>query len=873
MWIAGKAISYLQRASSATTSQHQGGRPPAVSQTVQQVTDTETSCSSTSASRRDSVDTHSEQAGALSRAGLDTGINRKDDDEDPYDEKVQGYRITEYPALRDACYLDNAAAPPFPQSLLKAYTQKLSAPTTLYGNPHSHSPSSVNTATSIDQTRTQVLQRLFHVESPGDEGAWALVFTSGATASLKLVAECFDWHRGGSVGQFRHLDESHTSLVGLRDIATSRGAVAQSFSTQDLADGSLASSPPTSRRLIGTPLQCNATGRKFDVETICSVKSGDEAGQTYLLVDAAAYLSAHQTLDLSQIPYETAPDFIAFSFYKIFGFPTGLGGLVVKRSAMDALSGKTYFGGGTVDAITPNKSWRVPRKDFIARMEDGTVNFHGILAVSCGFEVFDEMFGPEDERKRHVIGLTKRLVEGCSRLKHSNGLPVCRIYSESADVESWTAHLASDPIGEIGDQGSTIAFNFLTSNGTIVPPTEVDRLACIQNIHLRAGRHCNAGVITSQVGASEADLIEQHRSGMGCDESANGAVVSASVRVSLNVANTRQDVDRFVSFIRRFFVQQELTRTRSIGSSANSDRATSYQLTELLVYPIKSCAAQRIEPGQRWPLIQEGLRHDREWVLVDTKTGKALSQKKHHRMALVRPTVDLEMQMLRIAFGGTEFSVPIAWPPIQQQGQGDFAICGEPASPVVHQDPLLNQTLSEFLGLSCALARQPTSTRHSKLSNPGQQASDRIPLLLSNESPFLLINRESVKTVSTWMSASRNGQAARKAKTTSFRGNFTIDSLLPDTAQPFAEDAVEQVTIGPHVFSALGQCRRCQMVAIDQETGEHAPETFLALARRRRNERGRIMFGMHLVWQRDLQRCEQEGQSFLEVGMPVQLHY
>ena len=100
MWIAGKAISYLQRASSATTSQHQGGRPPAVSQTVQQVTDTETSCSSTSASRRDSVDTHSEQAGALSRAGLDTGINRKDDDEDPYDEKVQGYRITEYPALR-----------------------------------------------------------------------------------------------------------------------------------------------------------------------------------------------------------------------------------------------------------------------------------------------------------------------------------------------------------------------------------------------------------------------------------------------------------------------------------------------------------------------------------------------------------------------------------------------------------------------------------------------------------------------------------------------------------------------------------------------------------------------------------------------------
>ena len=606
------------------------------------------------------------------------------------------------------------------------------------------------------------------------------------------------------------------------------------------------------------------------METICKTKGGDRAAGTYLLLDAAAFLSAHQTLDLSQIPYETAPDFIAFSFYKIFGFPTGLGGLVVKRSAIDALSQKTYFGGGTVDAITPRTSWRVPRKDFVARMEDGTVNFHGILAVSCGIEVYDDMFGPEDERKRHVVGLTKRLVQKCSRLKHGNGRPVCRIYSQSEDIKSWSAHLESDSMDELGDQGSTIAFNLLTSNGTVVPPTEVDRLACIQNIHLRAGRHCNAGVVTSQVGAREADLIEQYRSGMGCDESANGAIVSASVRVSLNVANTRQDVDRFVGFIRRFFVQQEMI-TPSMGATDTRAEAPAYYLKELLVYPIKSCAAQRIERGQRWPLNPEGLCHDREWVLVDTKTGKALSQKRHHRMALIRSEIDLEAQMMRIAFGGTEFSVSMA-PPSQQREQAEFAICGDSAAPIIHQDPLLNQTLSEFLGLSCALARQPTSTRHSKLATSGQQASDRIPLLLSNESPFLLINRESVNTVSTWMHASPKGQSACEAKTTSFRGNFTIDSTFPGTPRPFAEDAVEQVTIGPHVFSALGQCRRCQMVAIDQETGEHAPAMFLALAKHRRNERGRIVFGMHLAWRRDLQRGGPGEESFVEVGMPVRLH-
>jgi len=38
----------------------------------------------------------------------------------------------------------------------------------------------------------------------------------------------------------------------------------------------------------------------------------------------------------------------ALSFYKLFGYPTGLGALLVRRSAMPLLAGKLYFGGGTV---------------------------------------------------------------------------------------------------------------------------------------------------------------------------------------------------------------------------------------------------------------------------------------------------------------------------------------------------------------------------------------------------------------------------------------------------------------------------------------------------------------------------------------------
>ncbi|KAJ9104243.1 hypothetical protein QFC19_004060 [Naganishia cerealis] len=772
------------------------------------------------------------------------------------------------------------------------YTQKLASPSMLFGNPHSHSPSSVNTASEIDKVRSQVLQQLFHVESTGEEAAWVLVFTSSATASLKLVGESFDWRgsdgKGRQNGEYRYLNEAHTSLVGLRDIAVNKGATSKSFSVRELDQGTVNTGPkvPAGRRLIGMPLQCNATGRKFDMESICKLNSKECITETFLLLDAAAYLSAHQTVDLSQLPYDSAPDFIAFSFYKIFGFPTGLGGLVVKRSAFDALSRKTYFGGGTVDAITPNKSWRVPKKDFIARMEDGTVNFHAILAIPCGIEVYDQLFGSEEGRKQHVAGLAQRLVAGCGRLKHGNGHAVCRIYSTSKDLETWLEN--TQPHGTkaskqcIGDQGATIAFNLLTANGTLVPPNEVDRLACIQNIHLRTGRHCNAGVVTNQIGVSEDELIQQYRSGMGCDESANGSVISASVRVSLNVANTWADVDRLIDFINRFFVQTELLSGEGLQKHpAQIQQAESYTLKQLIVYPIKSCAGQQIQPGEKWPLTPQGLKHDREWVLVDTRTKKALSQKKHHRMALIRPVIDLHAETLTIYFGGMEFQVSMSTTgSVPAERHENIVVCGEIAEPIVHQDPLLNQLLSEFLGLSCALARQPCSTRHSKLtgSSMQQQAMDRIPLLLSNESPFLMINEESVNTVSHWMNGNlvTGQEMSDRAKPASFRGNFTIGPMdSPPTSQPFIEDSIRQIVIGSHVFSALGQCRRCQMVAIDQETGEHAPKTFLALAKHRRNDRGRIIFGTHLTWRRDLEsstRLNDDG-SFVEVGMRVQLHF
>ena len=75
----------------------------------------------------------------------------------------------------------------------------------------------------------------------------------------------------------------------------------------------------------------------------------------YVLLDAASYVSTNQ-LDLQSVQ----PDFVSVSFYKIFGYPTGIGALLVKRSALNVLT-KKYFGGGTVDMNLVNQKIHAPK--------------------------------------------------------------------------------------------------------------------------------------------------------------------------------------------------------------------------------------------------------------------------------------------------------------------------------------------------------------------------------------------------------------------------------------------------------------------------------------------------------------------------------
>jgi molybdenum cofactor sulfurtransferase len=96
------------------------------------------------------------------------------------------------------------------------------------------------------------------------------------------------------------------------------------------------------------------------------------------VLDAASYCST-SPLDLTTVD----ADFVALSFYKMFGFPTGLGALVVRNESAHLLH-KPYFGGGTVSAYHAASSFQVARARVDHRLEDGTIPFLDIIALEAG---------------------------------------------------------------------------------------------------------------------------------------------------------------------------------------------------------------------------------------------------------------------------------------------------------------------------------------------------------------------------------------------------------------------------------------------------------------------------------------------------------
>lgn len=109
--------------------------------------------------------------------------------------------------------------------------------------------------------------------------------------------------------------------------------------------------------------------------------------QWKVLIDAAAYVPT-QPLDLSVVN----ADFVTVSFYKMFGYPTGLGALLIRTENVELLR-KVFWGGGSVSLAVASDNFRVLQCEPTSRLEDGTVAFLDIISLRHGFSMLQSLGG------------------------------------------------------------------------------------------------------------------------------------------------------------------------------------------------------------------------------------------------------------------------------------------------------------------------------------------------------------------------------------------------------------------------------------------------------------------------------------------------
>ena len=254
---------------------------------------------------------------------------------------LDALRATEYPRLDDErhVYLDYTGGSLYAESQLQKHMELLR--NGVFGNPHSVNPASAATTEHVERTRRSVL-RYFNA-SPDD---YIAIFTLNATGALKLVGESYPFAPGG---RYLLSFDNHNSVNGIREFARAKGATSdyaplvppQLRLDRSKLDSLLDLADPMQDNLFAYPAQSNFSGVKHPLDLVGQAQS---KGWDVLL-DAAAFVPTSR-LDLAAVQ----PDFVTVSFYKMFGYPTGVGALLVRRAVLEKLK-RPWFAGGTVNFV------------------------------------------------------------------------------------------------------------------------------------------------------------------------------------------------------------------------------------------------------------------------------------------------------------------------------------------------------------------------------------------------------------------------------------------------------------------------------------------------------------------------------------------
>ncbi|MET0902717.1 MAG: aminotransferase class V-fold PLP-dependent enzyme [Acidimicrobiales bacterium] len=439
-------------------------------------------------------------------------------------------RGTEYGRL-DATgnvYLDYTGGGLHAESQLDAHVDLLRH--LVLGNPHSNNPTSLASTALVREAREEVC-RFFN--APPDE--YLCIFTANASAALRLVGEAYRFAPGGT---FALTYDNHNSVNGIREFARRKGAevayvpvVAPDLRLdRDAMTGVLRRADPSALNLLAFPAQSNFSGVQHPLDLV------DEAHRLGwdVLVDAAAFAPTNR-FDVARV----RPDFVACSFYKIIGYPTGIGCLLMRRDRLERMA-RPWFAGGTITIASVQGDGHHLHRDE-AGFEDGTVDYLGLPAVVTGLQHI-ERIGRGAIHQR-VVCLTRWVLDALAGLRHSNGRALVQVLGPTDMV----------------DRGGTVSFVMRDPYGNAIDDRRVEELANLDDISLRTGCFCNpgAGEIAHHLSAREMRQWFEGDEPVSFGELRGQLqerydVLVAAIRISFGVATTFGDVYRFLAFLQGF---------------------------------------------------------------------------------------------------------------------------------------------------------------------------------------------------------------------------------------------------------------------------------------------------------------------------------
>ncbi len=293
-------------------------------------------------------------------------------------------------------YLDNGATAHKPHSVIDLIN-KMNSRTN--GNIHRAVHELSAQTTALYEAARGDIQKYLNATHPEE-----IIFTSGTTASINLVAYSFAskfLNRGDSI--LISEAEHHSNIVPWQMACDMRGTKLKVLPIDDCGNWILESLDKVldnSVKLVAVSQISNVLGIINPIESV--IAKAHSLGIPVLIDGAQGVV--HTKVDLKKLDC----DFYAFSGHKLYG-PTGIGVLYGKKDLLESMP--PWMGGGDmVDSVTFKKTTFAPLP---LKFEAGTPNFIGAAALGEAIRFMNQidLEAVSTYEKEIVMFLTEELAK------------------------------------------------------------------------------------------------------------------------------------------------------------------------------------------------------------------------------------------------------------------------------------------------------------------------------------------------------------------------------------------------------------------------------------------------------------------------------